>query len=183
MIAIMFFIPIYNVTETTRCNGNLNCNIIGASGIARRRRKFLGFYIHFFQIPLYFGRFRTAKSLTETGIHPSKPGSTKTGVHQTGVHQSRLLRKPRSTKPRSTKIFRKNRGPWTPVTPVNRGPSTTLAESLHTSHSRTSTAALPAPFFVAARPKELLQLGPKGLRVLHLMFVFGDAVRPVWHDR
>ena len=131
MIAIMFFIPIYNVTETTRCNGHLNCNIIGASGIARRRRKFLGFYIHFFQIPLYFGRFRTAKSLTETGIHPSKPGSTKpgstkTGVHQTGVHQSRLLRKPRSTKPRSTKIFRKNRGPWTAVTPVNRGPSTTL---------------------------------------------------------
>ena len=121
MIAIMFFIPIYNVTETTRCNGHLNCNIIGASGIARRRRKFLGFYIHFFQIPLYFGRFRTAKSLTETGIHPSKPGSTKpgstkTGVHQTGVHQSRLLRKPRSTKPRSTKIFRKNRGPpkWKP---------------------------------------------------------------------
>ena len=102
---------------------------------ARRRRNFLGFYIHFFQIPLYFGRFRTAKSLTETGIHPSKPGSTKpgstkTGVHQTGVHQSRLLRKPRSTKPRSTKIFRKNRGPWTPGTAVNRGPSTTLSESV-----------------------------------------------------
>ena len=119
MFAIMFFIPIYNVTETTRCNGHLNCNIIGASGIARRRRKFLGFYIHFFQIPLYFGRFRTAKSLTETGIHPSKPGSTKTGVHQnrgppnrgppipapqkTAVHQTAVhqnfQKKPRSMDP------------------------------------------------------------------------------------
>ena len=93
--------------------------------VARRRRIFFGFRARFLQIPLYFERFRTANSLSETGSifsglanqgsitldgplvwpginqtgGPSTPLPKKLGVHQTGGPPT---------------FSRKTGGPWTP---------------------------------------------------------------------
>ena len=125
-------------------------------GVARRRRIFFGFRARFLQIPLYFERFRTANSLSETGSIFSglaNQGSITLdgplvwqGIHQTGgppnlgstkpgVHQSRAQKNQGSTKPGVHLLFPKKPGVHGP--PVYRwtgGPSATLSESTASHH-------------------------------------------------
>ena len=122
--------------------------------VARRRRKFSGFRTRFLPIPLYFERFITANSLSETGsifsglvnqgsitldgplvwprIHqtggPPNLGSTKPGVHQ-----PRSPKNWGSTKPGVHLLFPEKPGVHGP--PVYRwtgGPSATLVLMLRT---------------------------------------------------
>ena len=116
--------------------------------VARRRRFFFGFRARFLQIPLYFERFRTANSLSETGSIFSglvNQGSITLdgplvwpGIHQTGgppnlgstkpgVHQPRSQKNWGSTKPGIHLLFLEKPGVHGP--PVYRwtgGPSATL---------------------------------------------------------
>ena len=119
--------------------------------VARRRRIFFGFHARFLQIPLYFERFRTANSLSETGSIFSglaNQGSITLdgplvwpGIHQTGgppnlgstkpgVHQPRSQKNWGSTKPGVHLLFPEKPGVHGP--PVYRwtgGPSATLISS------------------------------------------------------